>query len=74
MSDNSEFIAASCSGKVRFATHAAAHHVQKRRSKHDRDRSSQEVYRCGVCQGWHIGRKGRERPKHEFRRYLREYR
>lgn len=75
MSGQSEHEAASCTGKVRFESHAAASKVQRRRGRsHDRDRKQGEVYRCHVCRGYHIGRKSdQERPKHEFQRFKARY-
>lgn len=73
MSGPSEFEVASCTGKVRFASYDAAGRIQKRRGR-DRQYRQSEVYRCRICQGWHLGRAAQaERPKHEWRRYQRAY-
>lgn len=69
-----EYEAASCTGKVRFASHAAAMRVQHRRSKdREKGRGDQKPYRCRTCHGWHIGRTAAERPKHEWRRWKERY-
>lgn len=73
MSAHAEFEAASCTGKVRFDTYGAADRVQARRAK-NRSRRKEQVYRCRLCQGFHIGRRSdQDRPKHEFARFKRRY-
>jgi len=70
-----EYAEASCTGKVRFTSHAAARKVMKRRERNrDRHTRDGEVYRCGICRGWHLGRKSEvERPKREWKRFRERY-
>ena len=46
-------VAATCMGKVRFASAALAHAVCRRGKRTGRLR---EMYRCAYCHGWHLGR------------------
>lgn len=70
-----EFAIASCMGKARFASHAAASRIQRRRGrKRDNGLRAGQVYRCQVCRNWHIGRRSdQDRPKHEFQRFKARY-
>jgi len=44
--------AAQCAGKVAFETPALAHEVADR---HRREAYRKTVYRCWICNRWHIG-------------------
>jgi ribosomal protein L44E len=48
-----EFIAASCSGKVRFETFDQAQGVAKARNR-GKAKRVRLVYRCTTCKGFHI--------------------
>lgn len=70
-----ENVAAACTGKERFDSFSAAERVQKRRAKRNKDFRNHWVYRCLVCQGYHLGSSGRkiERPNKAFRRFIERY-
>lgn len=72
---NEGFEAASCTGKMRFASFNAATRQTKRwRNRQDGDRSGLKPYRCRVCHGYHVGRPSdQDRPKHEWKRYKARY-
>jgi hypothetical protein len=45
-----------CGGKHAFESHAQAIEVCQRNTRHKR-RRSYRPYRCGYCNGWHLGSK-----------------
>lgn len=62
---------ASCTGKVRHETRAAAVDIMRRQrerarrpgARHRADGlGNMDAYRCGVCGGWHVGSKRWKMP------------
>lgn len=58
------FGAASCLGKVRFASYSQAEKINHRKPKrrkiakrHKHTHGGRMIYRCKFCQGYHIGSK-----------------
>lgn len=56
------FPAAGCYGKEAFASFQLAEQVNKARGKGRRG-VRRGVYRCAVCQQWHIGRRNKQARK-----------
>lgn len=73
-----EHEAVTCSGKIRYASGAAAgkakQHMKKKHYKDSGNRSEVAVYHCQYCGWWHLGRvrplKGPARKEKHRRRYF----
>lgn len=70
--------AAMCTGKVRFGSFREAAGIAKRSRKNgrkgDRQMRAREPYRCGVCHGYHLGRRTGLFQKRAFARFVGKYR
>ena len=62
MSSRNDFQASSCTGKKTYSVSRAKRLAREVSRRHD---EPMQAYHCTFCHGWHLGRPGGKRRKHQ---------